>query len=142
MESITIASDHAGFELKERVKNELIKLGFKIKDFGCESNESVDYPDYAKLLSSSISKKEYNKGILICGSGTGMSIVANKFKGVRAANCWNPEIAELARSHNDINILCLGSRILNFELAMDIIMKFFNTEFSGGRHLTRVSKIE
>ncbi len=141
MEKIAIASDHAGFELKEKIKVKLIKLGFEIEDFGCDSTESVDYPDYAKKLSESISKKIYNRGVLICGSGTGMSIVANKFNDVRAANCWTVEVAELARSHNDINVLCMGARILDATIASNILSAFLKTKFEGGRHLIRVSKI-
>lgn len=140
--TIALASDHAGFTLKELVKKELLAINIEVKDFGCFSDSSVDYPDFARPASTAVANNEYSRGILICGSGTGMSISANKIKGVRAANCWNKEITELARLHNNINVLCLGARMIEPALAFQLIETFLNTEFEGGRHSRRVDKFE
>lgn len=138
---IAIASDHAGYELKEYVKEVLGKKGYKFKDFGCSSSESVDYPDYAHPLAREISTSELKIGIVICGSGEGVSIVANKHRNVRCALCWKKELASLARQHNDANVVALPARFISKEEALDIIDTFFTTDFEGGRHQKRVDKI-
>ena len=140
--TIAIASDHAGFSLKEKVKENFKDSNIIFKDFGCFSADSVDYPDFAKPAAMAVSNKECEKGILICGSGTGMTITANKVKGIRAANCWSEDIAKLAVQHNNINILCMGERFIKTELAFKIINIFLTTSFEGGRHQRRVDKIE
>lgn len=141
-EKIVIGSDHAGYELKEIIKNYMIGEGYEIKDLGTFSLDSMDYPDIAHQLSKAIVKQEYQKGILICGSGNGMNMVANKYKGIRSALCWNSKIAEFARLHNDANILTMPARYINTEEAISIIEVFFNTNFVGGRHLNRINKID
>lgn len=141
MEQIAIASDHAGFEYKEKIKLFLFSLGFEANDFGAFSTESVDYPDYAHLVADIISKDTFKRGILICGTGIGMSITANKHNGIRAAVCESTESAKYARMHNDTNILCIGARITPWERVEDIIKVFLNTKFEGGRHEKRVKKI-
>lgn len=132
---IYIASDHAGFDLKAF----LIKKFPTLIDLGTDSAESVDYPDFAKKLGQEIQEGDF--GILICGSGVGISIAANRFKNIRAALCLNEKIAELARRHNDANVLCLGARLINEEKAIEIIEKFLATKFEGGRHIERVKKL-
>jgi ribose 5-phosphate isomerase B len=139
---IAIASDHAGFGLKEKIKKFLENLNYEYKDFGTNSNESVDYPDYALKVAERVSKNEYDRGILICGSGIGMSMVANKFPGIRAALCYNVEIAKLSREHNDSNVLTMGSRMIDEKIAKNIVRVWLTTEFLGERHLRRVKKIE
>jgi ribose 5-phosphate isomerase B len=136
---IAIASDHAGFELKEKIKSELNKYEFV--DLGTNSNNSVDYPDYAHALAKKIDTAEIEMGILICGSGNGVNITANKYKNVRAALCWNVQIAELARQHNNANVLSIPARFVDEKTAFEMINVFFTTLFEGGRHLTRVNKI-
>ena len=138
---IAIASDHAGYEFKEELKKYLNELGFDYKDYGTHNSESVDYPDYAVEVAKAISSKDYRFGILICGTGIGMSIAANKILGVRAAVCESLESARYARLHNDANILCLGARIITIEKAKEITKIFFDTEFEGGRHSKRIQKI-
>lgn len=139
---IAIGSDHAGFELKAVISKFLTdKKGFEVQDFGCHSNESMDYPDSAHPVCESIEKKESSLGVLICGSGNGIAMTANKHQGIRAGLSWTPEIAELARLHNDANILVLPARFINEELALEIVGKFFDAEFEGGRHQRRVDKI-
>ncbi len=137
--SIAIGADHAGVEYK----NMLIDLlkNYTIKDFGTYSNDSVDYPDFAHPVANAVEKAEFSMGILICGSANGVAITANKHQGIRAAICWNEELAELARSHNNANVLCIPARFISPELAKDICIKFINTEFEGGRHANRVNKI-
>ena len=132
--SIFIASDHAGFELKEYLKNH-----FDLSDLGTYENSSCDYPVFAKKLCSQM--KENDKGILICGTGIGMSIAANRFKNIRAALCFNEEMAALARQHNDANVLVLGARIISAETARNCVEKFLSTDFEGGRHWRRVELI-
>ena len=139
--TIAIASDHAGTELKSQLKEELSKLGFAVKDLGTDSTASVDYPDYADRVAHSILNKEADKGVLICGSGIGMSMAANRHKGIRAALCHEGLSAELSRRHNDANIVVLGARITGSELAKEIVKRFLTTEFEGGRHQTRVDKM-
>jgi ribose 5-phosphate isomerase B len=141
MPKIAIGADHAGFELKEKVREWLTRSGFESKDFGTYSGESADYPDFAHPVASAVEKKEFDLGILICGSGNGVAITANKHQGIRAAICWNEELASLARQHNDANVLCLPARYISSDLAMKIVDKFLNSSFEGGRHLRRVNKI-
>ncbi len=138
---IPIGADHAGFELKEIVKIYLTEKGFELKDFGCYSNDSVDYPDFAHPVASMVEENKDIKGILICGSGNGINMTANKHQGVRSALCWKAEIAELARLHNNANILVLPARFISSEEALQIVDIFFNTVFEGGRHQNRVDKI-
>lgn len=137
---IAIASDHAGFGLKKILKKELVALGYRVEDLGTHSAESVDYPDYALQLATWV-VAEKGRGVLICGSGIGMSIAANRVKGVRAALCVTTEMADLARKHNDANVLCLGARLTSSEAAKEILKIFLNTPFEGGRHQTRVEKL-
>lgn len=138
---IVIAADHAGFELKEKIKKFLEKLKIKVIDFGTHSPDSVDYPDYAALVAEAVSKKRGRFGILICGTGTGMAIVANKFRGIRAANCYNEMMAKMARAHNDANVLTLGGRVLKEDQAKKIVRTFLVSNFAGERHSHRVRKI-
>lgn len=136
---IAIGSDHGGYKLKIEIKKYLDKKGYIYKDFGCDSEESCDYPDYGFPVAKGVADKEYDRGILICKSGIGMSIVANKVKGVRAALCHTPDIAKKSREHNDANVLVLSSETMDFEKIIDIWLK---TEFTGGRHKRRIDKIE
>ncbi len=138
---IAIGSDHAGFELKTEMIHFLKQSGYEVVDFGCKSSESCDYPDFAFPLAKDVSAGKYDFGILICGSGIGMSIVANKVAGIRAANCCTVEMARLARKHNDANVLTFGARLLPPELAKEIITAFLNETFEGGRHQRRINKI-
>jgi ribose 5-phosphate isomerase B len=138
---IALASDHAGFELKEILIKELEEKGHNVSDYGTYSNESIDYADFAYVAARSVAEHNYNFGIIICGSGVGVSITANKVKGIRAANCCNNEIAALARQHNDANILCLGARFVTVEDAIEMVDTFMNTKFEGGRHQRRIEKI-
>ncbi|HNZ85853.1 MAG: ribose 5-phosphate isomerase B [Paludibacteraceae bacterium] len=138
---IGIASDHAGYEMKERLKEYFAHTFFALKDFGTHSEESVDYPDYIHPLAQAVAKNEIDFGIAICGSGNGVSIVANKHKNVRAALCWTDEIAILARKHNDANIISLPARFISQALAEDMVERFLTTDFEGGRHCNRVNKI-
>lgn len=138
---IAVGSDHAGFELKENLKPFLKELGYDIVDFGTNTSDSVDYPLIAKSLATSVASKNQDKGILICGTGIGMSIAANKIKGIIAAHCYDPETAKLSRQHNNSNILTLGGRITNLDLSKEIIKTWLETKFEGGRHLRRVQEI-
>lgn len=138
---IPIGADHAGFDLKETLKSYLTDKGFEMKDFGCYSDQSVDYPDFAHPVASMVEENEGMKGVLICGSGNGINMTANKHQGVRSALCWMPEIAELARLHNNANIVVLPARFISTEEACAIVDVFFKTEFEGGRHQNRVNKI-
>ncbi|MCE3277820.1 MAG: ribose 5-phosphate isomerase [Bacteroidetes bacterium] len=138
---IAIGCDHAAFLLKEKLKPYLISKGYEIKDFGCYSEERADYPDFAHSVSIGVESKEFDLGLLMCGSGNGINMAANKHKGIRSALCWKPEIAELARQHNDANILTLPARYMDEDEAKKCIDVFFNTPFEGGRHLDRVKKI-
>src|SRR5271169_157702 len=131
---IALASDHAGFSYKEKIKIILDEMQLQFTDFGTHSNESTDYPDYGHAAAQAVSKGECDRGILVCGTGIGMSIVANKHKGVRAAACETVEAAELSRKHNDANILCLGERLTTWEEAQAIVRIFLKNEFEGGRH--------
>lgn len=138
---IAIGSDHAGYENKERLRELLQSLSYEYKDFGTFSTDSTDYPDYAHAVASAVSSGEFPTGILICGTGIGMAITANKHKGVRAAVVESVEAARLTRLHNNANILCLGARITPWDLSATIIQIFLTTEFEGGRHQRRVEKI-
>ncbi len=138
---ICIASDHAGYELKEKIKDYLIKKSISVIDLGPFSKSSVDYPDYAKKVAKRLLLNKSDAGILICGSGTGMSITANKFKGIRAAQCYNKTSTILSRQHNNTNVICLGSRMLKYKEAFKYVTYFLNTRFEGGRHQKRINKI-
>lgn len=139
---IPIASDHGGFEMKEFLIGKLKEAGYMVKDFGTYSNESVDYPDMIHPLASVIEHGEYPLGIILCGSGNGAQMTANHHHNVRAALCWNVELAKLARQHNDANILALPGRFISNELAWEMVQVFLSTDFEGGRHTKRVEKIE
>ena len=139
---IPIASDHGGFEMKEFLIGKLKEAGYMVKDFGTYSNESVDYPDMIHPLASAIEHGEYPLGIILCGSGNGAQMTANHHHHVRAALCWNVELAKLARQHNDANILALPGRFIPNELAWEMVKVFLSTDFEGGRHTKRVEKIE
>jgi len=138
---VAIGSDHAGFLLKEKLKAYLQDKGFKVIDFGAYSEERADYPDFAHPVAKSVEIKEVDFGLIMCGTGNGINMAANKHKGIRAALCWNPEIAALARQHNDANVLTLPARCITEEEAIKIVDVFFNTAFEGGRHTERVNKI-
>tara|TARA_Y100000591_G_scaffold313793_1_gene319665 strand:- start:245 stop:682 length:438 start_codon:yes stop_codon:yes gene_type:complete len=138
---ISLASDHAGFNLKEIIKKKLIKNKVKVLDFGPYNKDSVDYPDYAKKVARNISSKKTNMGILVCGSGTGMAMSANKLRKIRAAVCYNSVSTRLSRTHNNANILALGSRLTNKKEALKLVNIFLSTKFEGGRHLRRIKKI-
>lgn len=138
---IPIGCDHAGFELKEYLKEYLTEKGYEVKDYGTYSADSTDYPDYAHAVSDFVEKNENTLGILICGSGNGISMTANKHQGIRCALCWETEIAELARLHNNANIIALPARFISKEAAVEMVNTFFSTEFEGGRHANRVNKI-
>lgn len=137
---LAIGSDHAGFEYKELLVKELVSK-YEVKDFGTHNKDSADYPDFAHPVSIAVENREYDLGILVCGSANGVAITANKHKGIRAAICWNEELASLARQHNDANILCLPARFIDYELSKKIVNKFITTAFEGGRHAARVNKI-
>lgn len=138
---IPIGADHAGFILKGKIINFLETHGYQVKDFGCFSEESIDYPDYAHPVAEMVEQNAGMLGILICGSGNGINMTANKHKGIRSALCWNDEIAALARQHNDANIVALPARFISDEVALDIVKIFLGTEFEGGRHQKRIDKI-
>ena len=141
MKKIGLCCDHAGFELKEFVKQLLLDKGYEVEDFGTHSTESCDYPDFAHPLGYAIEAGEVYPGIAICGSGNGISMTLNKHQGVRAALCWNSEIAGLARAHNDANILVMPGRFISREEAVKAIASFFQTPYEGGRHQNRIDKI-
>ncbi len=138
---IPVACDHAGFELKEFLKKTLSEKGFTIKDMGTYSSESVDYPDMIHPLAKAISEGEFKFGIIMCGTANGVSMVANKYPGVRCALCWKKEIAALAKQHNNANIIALPARFITQEEALEIFETYYKEEFEGGRHLKRVEKI-
>jgi ribose 5-phosphate isomerase B len=139
---IVIASDHGGFELKEFLIKELTKEGYKIIDFGTKSSDSVDYPEYAQKVAKAILNKEFERGILICGTGIGICISANRFKGIRAGLCHTVEDARLSRQHNNANIICFGGRTMDKKVALECAKIFMITEFEGGRHKRRIDKID
>ena len=138
---IAIACDHGGYELKKTVLEYLAANGYEAVDFGCHGNMSVDYPDYAVPASKAVSGGECELGILICGTGIGMSLCANKVHGIRAACCSDTFSARMTRMHNDANILCIGARVVGAGLALDIIKLFLETEFEGDRHIARINKV-
>jgi ribose 5-phosphate isomerase B len=138
---VAIGSDHAGFDYKEKLKEALDSGVHALTDFGTDSADSTDYPDFAHPVADAVEKKEYDLGILICGSANGVAITANKHQGIRAAICWTEELAVLARKHNDANILCLPARFIDFSEAAKIADAFLHTDFEGGRHSLRVNKI-
>lgn len=141
-ESIPIGADHAGFQLKERLVKELASLGFQPVDVGTHSGDSVDYPDFAHRVAERVESGENTRGVLLCGTGLGMSYAANRHPGVRAAVAWTPEIAHLSREHNDANVLVLPARFVDEEQGVTILREWLNTPFAGGRHARRVAKIE
>ena len=138
---VCIASDHAGYKLKENIKDHLINKYISIFDMGPFENKSVDYPDYAKKLAKRVKAKKSDIGILVCGSGTGMAISANKIKGIRAAVCYNIKSTRLSRQHNNANIIALGARLTKKNVSLKLVETFLKTSFEGGRHLKRIRKI-
>ncbi len=142
MRPLLIASDHAGFELKEKLKRALQERGVAFDDLGTHSPDSVDYPDYARQVARAISQGEAERGVLVCGSGQGMAMTANRYHGVRAALPWSEETARLSREHNDANVLALGGRVLPADAAEKILQVWLDTPFQGGRHAGRVKKID
>lgn len=141
MKKIAIGGDHAGFEYKRAIIDFLKAKGYTITDFGPNDANSVDYPDHAHPLATAVEKGEQDGGILICGSGNGVAITANKHQGIRAALCWTKELGQLARQHNNANVLCLPARFIDLDLAIQITEGFLTTAFEGGRHENRVNKI-
>ena len=138
---VFLASDHAGFKLKEEIKKFLIKKRKKVLDLGTKNTNSVDYPDYAHLLSKKMKKNKNQLGILVCGTGSGMSMTANKHKYIRAALCYNTKSTKLSRLHNNANVMTIGSRLIKKDVALKCVSIFLKTNFSGGRHLRRIKKI-
>lgn len=138
---IAVGSDHAGIEVKEAIRDHLDKSGHEVTDLGAFDHNSVDYPDFAKSVGQAVSKGEYDRGIVICGSGVGISIAANKIEGVRCALCHNALVAKLSREHNDANMLALGAWLTPVQHAIEIVDKWVETEFQGGRHQKRIDKI-
>lgn len=137
---IVLAADHGGFELKEIIRKDLIQAGYQLVDAGCFSTDSVDYPDYVEKAVERIASGECQKGILICGTGIGMAIAANRHKIIRAANCSDIYTARMSREHNNANMLCLGARVLGVAVAQEIVRVWLVTEFAGGRHALRIAK--
>ena len=138
---IALAADHAGFEEKEKIKSTLDEIGVEYTDMGTNSPDSVDYPDYARKVGEAVARGEFDQGLLVCGSGTGMAISANKVRGIRAAVAWNAETASLARQHNNANVLAIGARTSPEGTIPDIVKSWFAADFEGGRHANRVDKI-
>lgn len=138
---IAIGGDHAGYRYINEIKKMLVQKGYQVKNFGPFDESSVDYPDFTHPLAIAVENKEYDFGISICGSGNGVAMTANKHKGIRAALCWNKDLASLARLHNDANIICLPARFVSLDQAKEIVGVFLDNEFEGGRHARRVSKI-
>ncbi len=138
---IPIGADHAGFELKQHLIEYLTSKGYELKDFGCYSEESIDYPDYGHPVAEMVQENKGMLGILICGSGNGINMTANKHQGIRSALCWKKEIAELARQHNDANIIALPARFISKSEAIEMVDAFLQTQFEGGRHQKRIDKI-
>lgn len=139
---IALGCDHGGYELKEKVKSHLEKKGYEVLDLGCHSTESVNYPVYGKAVGEAVAKKEADYGVVICGTGIGISIAANKVKGVRAALCMNTTMARLTREHNNANVLAFGARMVGDVLALEMVDTFLTTAFEGGRHVARVEMLE
>ena len=138
---IAIGGDHAGFEYKKRLIDWLVSEGFEVEDFGPYTDVSVDYPDFVHPLCEAVTAGRINRGVIVCGSGNGVAITANKHKGIRAAVCWNEELAVLSRGHNDANLLSIPARFVSFEMARTMTSAFLETPFEGGRHARRVQKI-
>lgn len=136
-----LCSDHAGYELKQAIERHLAELGYEYRDFGTYSTESCDYPDYAHPCAEAVEKGECWRGIAMCGTGNGIGITLNKHQGIRAALCWEPELARLGRAHNDANVLVLPARFVSVEKALEMVDVFLSTPFDGGRHERRVEKI-
>jgi len=139
--NIAIGCDHAGYELKDKIKVLLHKEGYTVKDFGTNGPDSVDYPDYVHPLATAVEKGEFPLGIVICGSGNGVNLTVNKHQGIRSALCWTPELAKMARLHNDANILALSSRYVDEDVSIACVKAFLENEFEGGRHQKRVDKV-
>ena len=139
---IAIGCDHGGFNLKNAIMKKLEEMGYEYKDFGTYSTDSCDYPDIAKAVCKSITDGESDKGILVCGTGIGMSMAANKVRGIRAAHVTDTFSARMTKEHNDANVICLGERITGIEIALEIVEAYLNATFQGGRHTNRVAKIE
>lgn len=139
--TIAVGGDHAGFAYKTELLDFLQHAGYTVKDFGTHTADSVDYPDFAHPVAAAVESGEFDRGVLICGSANGVAITANKHQGIRAAICWQEELAALSRQHNDANIVCIPARFIDVELAKAIIDKFLTTEFEGGRHANRVNKM-
>ncbi len=138
---IFIGSDHAGFEMKEALKKHLIDANYEVEDKGTYSSDSVDYPDFAHAVATGVETTDGSLGVLLCGSANGVCIAANKHQSIRAALCWLPEIASLARQHNDANVVCIPARFVNDEIGLEILKAFLASSFEGGRHQKRVDKI-
>lgn len=138
---IPIGCDHAGFEMKQEIMKHLTAKGYEMEDFGCYSTESIDYPDFGHPVASKVEQNGGMLGIIICGSGNGINMTANKHAGIRSALCWKPELASLARQHNDANIIALPARFVSIKEAIEMVDVFLTTEFEGGRHANRVNKI-
>lgn len=139
---IAIGSDHAGFDYKEKIRAMLAGLGHEVKDMGTYSDESVDYPLWIRPVAETVARGEYERGIVLGGSGNGEAIVANKVPGIRCTLCWNVESAEFARQHNDANVLSMGQRLVDEETALEVVRVWLNTDFDGGRHERRIRQIE
>ena len=139
---IALGSDHGGYKLKEEIKKYLDEIGLEYKDFGTHNEERCDYPEFAEKVAKAVQSKECEKGILVCGTGFGVSIVANKFKGIRCASCWNEEVAKLLKGHNNANIIALPGRFINVSQAIVILRAWIATEFMEGRHTERLQMIE
>jgi len=139
---IALGSDHGGYKLKEEIKKYLDEIGIEYKDFGTDSEERCDYPEFAEKVAKAVQSKECEKGILVCGTGFGVSIVANKFKGIRCASCWNEEVAKLLKGHNNANVIALPGRFINVSQAIVILRAWIATEFMEGRHKERLQMIE
>jgi ribose 5-phosphate isomerase B len=138
---IPIGCDHAGFQLKQEVIKHLQSRGYEVKDFGCYSEESIDYPDYGHPVAEMVEQNKGMLGIVICGSGNGINMTVNKHQGIRSALCWTPEISKLAREHNDANIIAMPARFVSTETAIEMVNNFLDTPFEGGRHQNRIDKI-
>ena len=138
---VAIAADHGGFEMKDELVKTLHRMQFEVKDFGTKSNESVDYPDYAHPIATAVKNGEYDYGILVCGTGNGMAITANKHEGIRAGLAWNEEVGKLVKEHNNANIICIPGRFISLEEARSTIKAFFKATFAGDRHERRINKI-
>ena len=139
--TLAIGCDHGGYELKEYIKIKIAESGYSVRDFGTYSSDSMDYPDVAHPVASAVNSGQYEMAILICGSGNGVCMTANKYEGIRAALCWKTELAMLAREHNDANILCLPGRFISQYEALSSVLAFLTTDFEGGRHKARIEKI-